>query len=294
VKWSPGLEAIHGYAPGAFPGTFEALRAEIHPEDRDRVLHAIADAAEQRRDHHIEYRIVRTDGAYRWVEGRGQLFFDESQQPERMVGVCADITEPKQAEERFRMAVEAAPAAMLLVDERGSVVLANALTEELLGYGRDEIIGQPVDRFVPARFRHDHSPHLGGFFRDPQQRRMGAGRDLHAVRTDGSEVPVEIGLSPIRTADGVFVLAAVTDITERKRAEELLRHSHGGTRACVGRDSHGGVDREGRRMPRDHRQQERGGALRPSSGHQFHRYASRGRDGDSYPAFSRRSRARAE
>jgi PAS domain S-box-containing protein len=98
VTWSPGLEAIHGYAPGAFPGTFEAFRTEIHPEDRDRVLQAIADAAEQRRPHHIEYRIVRADGAVRWVEGRGQLFVDESQQSERMVGVCADITERKQIE----------------------------------------------------------------------------------------------------------------------------------------------------------------------------------------------------
>jgi PAS domain S-box-containing protein len=98
VKWSPGLEAIHGCAPGSFPGTFEAFRNEIHPEDRDRVLQAIADAAEQRREHHIEYRIVRADGAVRWVEGRGRLFLDGSQKPERMVGVCADITERKEIE----------------------------------------------------------------------------------------------------------------------------------------------------------------------------------------------------
>jgi PAS domain S-box-containing protein len=98
VKWSPGLEAIHGCAPGSFPGTFEASRNEIHPEDRDRVLHAVADAAEKRREHHIEYRIVRADGAVRWVEGRGRLFLDGSQQPERMVGVCADITERKEIE----------------------------------------------------------------------------------------------------------------------------------------------------------------------------------------------------
>jgi PAS domain S-box-containing protein len=98
VRWSPGLEAIHGYAPGTFPGTFEAFRNEIHPEDRNRVLQAIADAAEQRRAHHIEYRIVRADGAVRWVEGRGQLFVDGAQHTKRMVGVCADITERKQLE----------------------------------------------------------------------------------------------------------------------------------------------------------------------------------------------------
>jgi PAS domain S-box-containing protein len=219
VKWSPGLEAIHGYAPGTFPGTFDAFRNEIHPEDRDSVLHAIADAAEQRRDHHIEYRIIRTDGAVRWVEGRGQLFLDGSQQPERMVGVCADITERKLAEERFRMAVDAAPAAMLMVDQRGTIVLTNALTERFLGYTRDEIIGQPLDRLVPPRFREHHPEFRKGFFAEPRQRPMGAGRELYALRKDGVEVPVEIGLSPIQTHEGMFVLAAVTDITERKQIE---------------------------------------------------------------------------
>jgi PAS domain S-box-containing protein len=223
VKWSPGLEAIHGFAPGAFPGTFEAFRNEIHPEDRDRVLQAIAEAAEMRRDHHIEYRIVRADGAVRWVEGRGQLFLDGSQEPERMVGVCVDITERKQGEERFRLAVEAAPAAMLMVDQRGTIVLANALSEHVLGYKRDELLGQSVDRFVPAAARRQHESHRSAFFADSRPRPMGVGRDLFAVRKDGSEIPVEVGLSPIHTQEGHFVLAAVTDITARKQAETLLR-----------------------------------------------------------------------
>ncbi len=220
VKWSPGLEAIHGFDPGSFPGTFEAFRNEIHPADRDSVLQAIGQAVEERRDHHVEYRIVRADGRVRWVEGRGQLFLDDAQQPDRMVGVCSDVTERKQAEERFRMVVEAAPAAMIMVDQRGTIVLINALAEQLLGCARNEIVGQPVDRFVPSRFRDRHPEHRRGFFAEARQRPMGVGRDLRAVRKDGSEVPVEIGLSPIETADGLFVLAAVTDITERKEVEE--------------------------------------------------------------------------
>lgn len=219
VKWSPGLEAIHGYAPGTFPGTFEAFRNEIHPDDRDRVLQAIADAARQRRDHHIEYRIVRADGAVRWVEGRGQVFLDDAHQPDRMVGVCSDITERRLSDERFRLAVEAAPAAMLMVDERGTIVLANALTEQLLGYTHDEIMGQPVDVLVPQRLREHHSQYRKGFLAEPRQRPMGAGRELFALRKDGSEVPVEIGLSPLQTHGGTFVLAAVTDITARKQVE---------------------------------------------------------------------------
>jgi PAS domain S-box-containing protein len=220
VKWSPGLEAIHGYAPGAFPGTFEAFRDEIHPEDRERVLGAIGAAFEQRRDHHVEYRIVRADGTVRWVEGRGQLFCDQEGEPKRMVGVCLDVTERKQAEEMFRLGVEAAPAAMIMVDEHGSIVLVNALTERLLGYAREELVGQSIERLVPSRYREQHPGHRAGFLADSRQRPMGAGRDLYALRKDGSEVPVEIGLSPIETAEGRFVLAGVTDISDRKRAHD--------------------------------------------------------------------------
>jgi PAS domain S-box-containing protein len=222
LKWSPGLEAIHGYAPGTFPGRFEAFRAEIHPDDRERTLTAITEAVQERRDHHIEYRIVRGDGTMRWVEGRGQLFFNDRGEPDRMVGVCADVTERKQSEERFRLAIEAAPTAMIVVDRHGTVTYANALTGPLFGYAPDEIVGESIDRLVPARFRDQHPEYRKGFTADATRRSMGAGRDLYALRKDGSEVPVEIGLSPFETDGGAFTVAAVTDISERKRSEQAL------------------------------------------------------------------------
>jgi PAS domain S-box-containing protein len=223
VKWSPGLEAIHGYSPGAFPGTLEAFRAEIHEDDRERVLGDIRTALDQRREHHVEYRIVRTDGTVRWVEGRGQLVCDDEGRPDRMVGVCLDVTERKRSDETISLAIEAAPAGMVMVDSNGTIVMVNALTERILGYGRHELVGRPVEMLVPSRFRGHHSRDRAAFSADPHQRPMGAGRELHATRKDGTEVPVEIGLSPIRTSTGTFVLAAVTDITDRKHAEELLR-----------------------------------------------------------------------
>jgi len=136
LRWSPGLEVIHGRTPGSFPGTFEAFQTDIHPDDRDRVLRAIAEAVEQRRAHHVEYRIVRPDGAVRWVEGRGQLFLDAGGQPARMVGVCADVTERKLAEEereqllaRERAAREAAEAAEARLDFLGEI--ARSITSAL-------------------------------------------------------------------------------------------------------------------------------------------------------------------
>jgi PAS domain S-box-containing protein len=124
------------------------------------------------------------------------------------------------AHERFRVAVEAAPNAMVMVDERGTILLVNAQTERLFGYSRDELVGGPVDRLVPAGLRATQPGSRSGIFAEPQARPTGAGRDLHGRRQDGSEFPVEIGLNPIQTDDGMRVLSSIVDITERKRAEE--------------------------------------------------------------------------
>ena len=98
VRWSRGLEAIHGLAPGGFGGTLHAFQADIHPDDRTSVMAAITQTLEGRTDHRIEYRIVRPDGAVRWVEGRGQLVDDGHGGTLRMLGVCMDVTERKLAE----------------------------------------------------------------------------------------------------------------------------------------------------------------------------------------------------
>ncbi len=127
------------------------------------------------------------------------------------------------AEARFRAVVESAPSGMLMVNQDGKIVLVNRETERLFGYTREELAGQPIERLVPQQSRSKHPELRTGFFADPQTRAMGAGRDLHGVRKDGTEIPVEIGLNPIETDEGLFVLASIVDITERKRAEQELR-----------------------------------------------------------------------
>lgn len=121
------------------------------------------------------------------------------------------------------LAIESAPAAMIMVDAQGTIVMVNALTERVLGYSRSELVGRPVELLMPARVIHRHRRDRTAFLADPRHRPMGAGRDLFAKRKDGSEIPVEIGLAPIQGTGGTFVLAAITDITERKRTESLLR-----------------------------------------------------------------------
>ncbi len=109
---------------------------------------------------------------------------------------------------------------MVIIDEAGEVVFINSQTEKLFGYPREELLGQPVERLLPARFQHRHIAHRETYFHDPRLRPMGADLALHAARKDGREFPVEISLSPLRTADGLLVTAAIRDITDRRRAEK--------------------------------------------------------------------------
>jgi two-component system sensor kinase FixL len=130
-------------------------------------------------------------------------------------------------EERFRRVVEAAPSAMIMVNQEGQITLANQQAEKTFGYPREELLGRPIEMLVPERLRSGHQGVRHDYLCDPQARPMGVGRELFGRRKDGSEVPVEIGLSPIHTSKGLLVLASIVDITERKLAElEAARQRH--------------------------------------------------------------------
>lgn len=124
--------------------------------------------------------------------------------------------------ERFRLALDSTPNAVLMLSQDGRITLVNAQTETLFGYSRQELVGEMVERLVPERFRAAHPGHRSAFFAQPKTRAMGAGRDLFGLRRDGTEVPIEIGLNPLVTREGTFVLASIIDITARKRAEAEL------------------------------------------------------------------------
>jgi len=127
---------------------------------------------------------------------------------------------PRAVEMRLRAAVESSPSGLLMVDEGGRIVLVNREIERLFGYSREELVGKPVDFLVPERFRGHHPSYRSGFVAHPSVRSMGAGRDLYGLRKDGVEVPVEIGLTPVATEEGLYVLGSIVDITARKRAEQ--------------------------------------------------------------------------
>ena len=132
---------------------------------------------------------------------------------------------PEQALDLFRLAFELSPSGIIVIDASGTIVLANREVERLFGYTREELVGRSVDILVPARFRGRHPGFREDFFRNPQSRPMGTGRELFGLRKDGSEVAVEIGLNPITTDRGAFVLSSVVDISARRLLEERLRQA---------------------------------------------------------------------
>ena len=131
-----------------------------------------------------------------------------------------DLTARRRAEERFRAAVESAPSGMIMVDTQGTIVLVNREVERLFGYTRQELLGTSMDRLVPERFRGRHPQFRAAYFHAPGTRPMGAGRELFGLHKDGREIPIEIGLNPIETEEGLFVLSSVVDISARLAAEQ--------------------------------------------------------------------------
>jgi PAS domain S-box-containing protein len=134
-----------------------------------------------------------------------------------------DAERQKQSEKRFRGLLEAAPDAMVIVDQEGMIVMVNAQTEKFFGYERDDMLGKHVERLVPTRFRDVHPFHRNQYGKNPRLRPMGADLELYARRQDGTEFPVEISLSPMETEEDNLLIAAIRDITERKRAEARFR-----------------------------------------------------------------------
>lgn len=223
------IEQLFGYPRGELIGQPVELlvpprmRAS-HPASRQRFFHdPTTRPMGAGRDLYGRHR----DGTEIPIEiGLNPLRLDDA---DFVLSSVVDITERKRAVEQFRLAIEAAPTGMLMVDRAGRIVLVNAQIEGLFGYVREELIGRPVEMLVPERFRHGHPGHRAGFLHDPKARPMGAGQALYGLCKDGSEIRIEIGLNPLHTTEGEFILSSVSDVTERTRAErerEQLLQQH--------------------------------------------------------------------
>ena len=226
---SPSTPQILGYTLDEFTGrnAFEL----IHPEDQAFVTERLNLSFQQPGKHISVYARVRhKNGQWRWLEG---VFTNLLHEPSvgAIVNNYHDFTERKEAEEaskenqeRFRRIVEVAPSAIIAVDRDGKIDLVNAKAQELFGYREEELLGYPVEMLVPERFRNVHAKYRQNFLAHPTSRPMGAGRNLFGVHKDGYEIPIEIGLTSYQSSQGLFTLALIVDISERKRAEEKVAY----------------------------------------------------------------------
>jgi PAS domain S-box-containing protein len=206
-----GLRASEGEEP-------EALRkSRAHLEDHAKVKQGAADALASGRDYDIESRVVHPNGVIRHLKSVARITRDAEGGAVMMLGVTFDITERKHADEQFRLAIEAAPTGMLLMNRNGAIVLVNAQIEKLFGYPRSELLGRPIEMLVPDRLRANIPDFRQGSFSAPAARTV----DLYGLRRDGSEVPIEIGLNPLLTSEGEFVLSSIVDVSSRLEIDRI-------------------------------------------------------------------------
>jgi PAS domain S-box-containing protein len=234
----------------------------LHPDDLERCFEAYFGCVRDGTPFQIEYRFKDGTGGYRWHLGRALPVRDATGQVVRWFGTCTDIDDQKQVEGRLeqqvsqrtaelteanrrlrqevderRAAVEAlqrseamfeglfqfAPDAILVTGTDGRIRQANLQAERTFGYGRDELIGQPVEVLIPERFHASHRESRAGYAVRPRPRPMGEGRELFARRKDGGEFPVDVMLAPLETPDGLLALSTVRDISHRKANENIIK-----------------------------------------------------------------------
>lgn len=226
--WNREASQVYGYEAGEARGrvTHDLLATEF-PESREAVDEALSSVG--RWDGELVH--TRRDGRRILVSSRQALVRDERGAPLAVIELNSDITERKHAErelrvaeQRFRGLLESAPDAIVIVDQSGVIVLVNARAEELFGYSREELIGQPIEILLPKVLGRRHLTHREDFMAEPRVRAMGEGMDLRARRKDGTEFVAEISLSPVRTDSGLLISAGIRDVSKQllRQLEQAL------------------------------------------------------------------------
>src|SRR6185503_2437538 len=240
LAWNEGARRIYGYERDDVVG--KAQTSLLHAHEEMEVGRAQTILAEARRDGKWvgAVRSVRKDATVFTAHVTFALRRGTDGEPIGFAMISRDLTESEnlqqelvKSEGKFRQMLEAAPDAMVIVDEQGAIVYVNAQLEKMFDYAREALLGKPVEMLIPERFRGAHLGHRAGYHRDPRPRPMGQGLELFGVRRGGVEFPIEISLAPLQTEGGMLVSSSIRDVTEQKRLSEELRQTHTYNRGLI-------------------------------------------------------------
>jgi PAS domain S-box-containing protein len=237
---SPQIEAVLGFTQEEWLNDPVRWYQQIHPEDKARWSVEAAQMFLTGEPLRSVYRVLARDGHTVWFHCEVRMVRRADGRPWFIHGVGFDITELKRAEEALRASeqmlhglFEFAPDTVVVVNHCGRMARVNAQVERMFGYKRDELLDQPVEVLLPERFRKRHLGYRASYVAEPHTRPMGAGLELYGRRKDGREFPVDIMLSPMKTAEGGMVIAVIRDITMRKQAAEALKRREEELRALT-------------------------------------------------------------
>ncbi len=245
LYWFGDLQTMFGIASDAFTGRPEDFYRYVHPDDRQSVGKAVADARQNRKEYVTEFRVVRSDGAVRWVAAKGKFYYSTHGNPERMLGMALDITDRKRVEESlhlFRTLIDQSNDAIEVVDpETFRFLDANEKAYSSLGYSREEFLALTVFDIDPVAA--GSRPKI---LEELQKSGFVITQSMHQ-RKDGSTFPVEINVKSVHL-DREYLVTVARDLTERNLAEEALRESEDKLRLFLDSTTEAiyGLDLEGR------------------------------------------------
>jgi len=227
VRWTAGAQRIFGYASDEVLG--RKLWELISPPGQAEADPLIAEQLALHGSYDRESLRRRKDGELIYVDVACQAASAAPDGPRYLISTMKDTTLLKAARDaqfvdaRYRVLFESTPDSVIMVNATGAIVLANQQAQRLFGYAEGELSGRQIDSLLPQRLRHAHVGHRARYFDQPRTRTMGADLELLGLRKDNVEFPVEISLSPIQTEIGTFVISAIRDVSDRRRAEQKFR-----------------------------------------------------------------------
>lgn len=204
----------------------QAFKILFDTQDQAAIQTAIENIVDKAETSILHIRIKNADdqSAMTVLAASFSSLLDQENRVTGLSVIARDISSQYHEREQLRLIIDQAPTALIITDTTGCIAMCNQQVEKMFSYVSGELIGQPIEVLVPATIRAQHPALRHQFMREPTSRAMGAGRDLTGCKKDGSEVPIEIGLSPISTSEGRFVIASIVDITERRKSQKTLEN----------------------------------------------------------------------